>query len=107
MDIEKVFDLLDHNFQISTLEKYGFGKIFILWVKLLLRDQESCVIDGGSTTKYFSLGRGGPEIDPISDFWFVLALELLSILIKSRPEIEQITIFDYNYKHGQNISEKL
>ena len=103
MDIEKAFDLLDHNFRISTLEKYGFGKSFILWVKVLLRNQESCVINGGLTTKYFSLRRGGPEIDPILDFLFVLAQEVLFILIKSRPEIERMKIFDYNYNHGQNI----
>ena len=54
MDIEKAFDSLDYNFLISTLEKYGFGKSFILWVKILLRDQEACVIDGGTTTKYLS-----------------------------------------------------
>ena len=29
MDIEKAFDSLDHNFLISTLEKYGFGQNFI------------------------------------------------------------------------------
>ena len=28
MDIEKAFDLLDHNFLISFLEKYGFGQHF-------------------------------------------------------------------------------
>ena len=38
MDVEKAIDLLDHSFLISTLEKYGFGKDFILWVKILLRD---------------------------------------------------------------------
>ena len=27
MDNEKAFDSLDHKFLISTLEKYGFGKI--------------------------------------------------------------------------------
>ena len=32
MDIEKAFDSLDHNFLISALEKYGFGKNFISWV---------------------------------------------------------------------------
>ena len=47
MDIEKAFDSLDHNFLISTLEKYGFGQNFIIWVKILLNDQESCVINGG------------------------------------------------------------
>ena len=47
MDIEKAFDSLDHNFLISNLEKYGFGQNFIIWVKILLNDQESCVINGG------------------------------------------------------------
>ena len=42
MDIEKAFDSLDHNFLISALEKYGFGKNFISWVKILLKNQESC-----------------------------------------------------------------
>ena len=37
-------------------------------VKTLQRDQESCVINGGTTTKYFSLGRGGRKGDPISAF---------------------------------------
>ena len=43
---------------MSTLEKYGFGKSFISWVKILLRNQESCVLNGGTTTKYILLGRG-------------------------------------------------
>ena len=54
MDIEKAFDSLDHSFLISTLEKYTFGKnfSFILRVKILLRDQESCAINSSTTTKY-------------------------------------------------------
>ena len=56
MDIAKVFDSLDHNFLISTLRKYGFGLNFILWVKILLKDQESRVINGGKSTKYLLLG---------------------------------------------------
>ena len=93
-DIEKAFDSLDHNFLISALKKYRFGKNCILWVKILLRDQEPCVINKVTTTKYFSLGRGLRQSDPISAFLFVLALEFLFILIKSKPEIEEMTIFD-------------
>ena len=69
MDIEKAFDSLDHNFLILTLEKYGFGKNFISWVKILLRDHESCLINGGTTTKYLSLGRGTCQGDPTSPFF--------------------------------------
>ena len=70
MDIEKAFDSLDYNFLISTLEKNGFGKNFILWVTVLLRDQESRVINCDTTTEYFSLERGVRQGDPISAFLF-------------------------------------
>ena len=55
MVIEKAFNSLHHNFLISTLEKYGFGQNFILWVKILLKDQESCVINGGKLQSTFRL----------------------------------------------------
>ena len=45
MDIEKAFDLLDHDFLILTLEKYGFGKNVILSIKILRsRDKRSRVL---------------------------------------------------------------
>ena len=56
--------------------KHGFGKNFILWVKTLLRDQESCVISGRAITKYFSLGdRQG---DLISAFFIYFSFRDLA-----------------------------
>ena len=57
MGIEKAFDSLDHNFLIFALEKYGFGKNFMSWVrvKIVLKNQESSVLNGSTTTKYFLL----------------------------------------------------
>ena len=56
-DIEKSFDSLDHTFLISVLEKFGFGKTFIDWIEIFLNEQESCVLNGGITKKYFKLEK--------------------------------------------------
>ena len=43
IDFQKAFDSLNHTFLLATLKKYGFGDDFIDWVKILLKDSESCV----------------------------------------------------------------
>ena len=83
IDFEKAFDSLNHKLLIAILKKYGFGEDFIDRIKILLRDQESCVINGGYTTTFFHLQRGARQGDPISAYLFVLSLELFFILIKS------------------------
>ena len=35
VDIEKAFDSINHCFLIKVLEKYGFKKDFIKWIKIL------------------------------------------------------------------------
>ena len=72
VDFEKAFDLLNHRSLIAVLKKYGFGEDFIDWIKILLRDQESCVINGGHTTTYFRLERGARQGDPISAYLLCL-----------------------------------
>ena len=47
LDIEKVFDFVNHLFLITALEKYGFKKDFIKWIQILIQNQESCIINGG------------------------------------------------------------
>ena len=97
VDFEKAFDSLNHKFLIAVLKKYGFGEDFIDWIKILLRDQESCVINGGHTTTYFRLERGARQGDPISAYLFILALELFFILIKSNKNIHGINIFNHDF----------
>ena len=58
IDFEKAFDSMNHTFLIPALKKYGFGENFIDWIEILLKNQESCVIKGEHTTKYFTLKRG-------------------------------------------------
>ena len=44
-DIEKAFDSVNYNFIFATLEKCGFGSEFIQWVKTLLKNDQSCVMN--------------------------------------------------------------
>ena len=76
IDIEKAFDSLEHDFLIAVLEKYGFGGEFLNWIKILLNDQQSCVVNGGHTTRHFKLERRTRQGDPISAYLFILALKV-------------------------------
>ena len=58
VDIEKAFDSFNRLFLVSAaLEKYGLKNDSIRWIKLLLKYQESCIINGGQTKNYIKLER--------------------------------------------------
>ena len=57
IDILKAFDSFDRLFLISTLERHGFGNRFLKLVKTLLKNQTSCIINRGNTTKYLNLTK--------------------------------------------------
>ena len=97
INFEKAFDSMNHAFLIAALKKYGFGDNFIDWIKILLNNQESCVINGGHTTKYFKLERGARQGDPISAYLFILALKIFFIIIKTNKNTHGLNIFDHEY----------
>ena len=95
MDIEKTFDSLDHFLVISVLKKFGFGNNFVSWIETLILKEESCAINGGNTTQYFHLERGDRRGDPIFVYIFILALEVLSFLVRYNKDIKGLNIFDH------------
>ena len=96
-DIEKAFDSLDHDFLLIVLKKFGFCENVIHWMKILLNNQQSCVINGGFTTPYFKLKKGAREGDSISAYLFILASEVFFELIKNNTNIRGITIFNHAF----------
>ena len=97
-DIEKAFDSLDHNFILAVLEKMGFGNDFIQWVQTLLNDQQSCVMNNGTTTGYFNLNKGIRQGESLSAYLFALAIEVLFIMIRENVDIKGLNLFGTEVK---------
>ena len=74
MDIEKAFDSLDQAFLISVLKKFGFGNNFVNWIETLISKQESCIISGSNTARYFHLETEARQGDSITASIFILTL---------------------------------
>ena len=69
VDTEKAFNSTNHSFLMCVLKKYGFGKTFRKRIQILMKNPESCVINGGKTTLYSKLERGIRQGDLISALW--------------------------------------
>ena len=97
MDIQKAFDSVDHVFLIEVLKSLNFNEEFIDWIKTLMKNQESCVFNGGVSTGYFPLERGVRQGDPISAYLFILVMEIFFIMARKNEKIEKLEIFDFKY----------
>ena len=92
VDIQKAFHSINQCFLQSVLKKYGFGENLIHIIKNLLKNQESCVINAGKTSKYFFLQRGARQGNPVSAYLLILVLEVVFSLIKPSDKINGLEI---------------
>ena len=60
-------------------------------MQILLKNSESCVINGGKTVPYFKLERGTRLGDPISAYLFIIAFEVVFSLR------QMLTLKAYNF----------
>ena len=95
VDIEKVFDSVNHNFLLKVLENYGFSDDFLKWISILLQNHESCIINGGKTMRYIPLKRGTWQGDPISPYLFILVL--VFVFVKESENIQGLAIFNNQF----------
>ena len=105
VDFEKAFDSIEWNFLILALKKFNFGEDFIRWIKLLYTNISSCLINNGTTTKYFSLTRGLRQGDPLSGYLFIIATELLAERIRQNKEVHGIKFGKNEIKLTQYVDD--
>ena len=65
--------------------------------KILPKNQESCIINGGISMKYFKLSGSIRQRDPVSPYLFTLDLEVVFAVIKSNQNIHQLRTFEHDF----------
>lgn len=98
IDFEKAFDSIEWKFIWKALKRYNIGDYLINLIQILYTNPESCVMNNGFSSRYFSLHRGVRQGDPLSPYIFILALELLAVYIREDPSIRGFKIKETEIK---------
>ncbi|XP_076953170.1 uncharacterized protein LOC143627172 [Bidens hawaiensis] len=86
VDIEKAYNSLNWNFFDSVLDQMGFPSRWRKWVSAILSASRASVLVNGSPTWEFQCFRGLRQGDPLSPFLFVIAMEVLTGMMKRAEE---------------------
>ena len=92
IDFQKAFDSVEWKFLFKCLEVFNFGPDFLRWVKVFYKNIQSCIMNNGMTSNYFTLERGVRQGDPLSPYLFIVVVETLAIAIRQNPAIKGIFI---------------
>ena len=68
------------------------------WIKVIYKDINSCVINNGWASEFFSINRGVRQGCPLSAYLFIISVELMAENIRQDAEIVGITVNDIEYK---------
>ena len=79
------------------VKTFDFGKNLVIWINILPENQESYIVNGGITTKYFKLERGTRQGNPIFAYLFDLVLVVVFTVIKSNQNIDELRVFDHGF----------
>lgn len=92
IDYAKAFDTIRWSLIYKALEVFGFGEFISTAVTLLFQDIKTRVYNAGHSSAFFYPNRGIRQGCCCSPSLFILAVELLAILVRESPDIEGIKL---------------
>lgn len=75
-----------------ALKKFGFGDLFIKWVKILYKNTTNSIINNGWVSESFKISRGIRQGCPISALLYILCAEIMAENIRNNKNINGIKI---------------
>ena len=89
IDVEKVFEKIQHPFMIKTLQKAGIEGTYFNIIKAIYEKPTTNIILNGEKLKAFPLKSGTRQGCPLSPLLFNIVLEVWATAIREEKEIKE------------------
>ncbi|KAL0310468.1 UNVERIFIED_CONTAM: hypothetical protein Scaly_2925500 [Sesamum calycinum] len=96
VDLQKAYDMVDWDYLLAVLRLFKFPNRFIMWIEQCITTASFSISLNGSIHGFFSSSRGLRQGDLISPYLFVLVMESLHLIIKSKVTTD--TTFQYHWR---------
>ncbi|GJW67965.1 RNA-directed DNA polymerase, eukaryota, reverse transcriptase zinc-binding domain protein [Tanacetum coccineum] len=96
VDIQKAYDTVNWQFLEDILRGFGFHNRMVEWIMKCVTTTSFSVCVNGESCGYFKGGRGLRQGDPMSPYLFTLVMEILTLIIRRRVDMNR----DFQYHYG-------